>query len=76
MKSPADVAGRAPAQPLITRDMIVRDVIARWPQTMAVFGHHHVDFCCGGSHSIEETAAARGRRDLEALLADLNRVVA
>jgi hypothetical protein len=59
----------------VTRDMIVKDVTARWPQTIAVFGNHRVDFCCGGAHSIEQTARARGCRDLEALLADLNRAI-
>ena len=59
----------------ITKDMIVREVADRWPQTVAVFGNHKVDFCCGGSHSIKQTAQARGCRDIDALLADLNRVV-
>jgi hypothetical protein len=59
----------------ITRDMIVREVADRWPQTVAVFGDHKVDFCCGGAHSIEQTARARGCQDIDALLADLNRVV-
>lgn len=60
---------------MITSDMIVRDVIERWPETISVFGNHQVDFCCGGAHSIEETARARGCRDVDALMADLNRAV-
>jgi len=59
----------------ITKDMIVRDVTAKYPQTISVFGDHKVDFCCGGAHSIEETAHARGCRDVEALVADLNRAI-
>jgi iron-sulfur cluster repair protein YtfE (RIC family) len=59
----------------ITKDMIVREVADRWPQTIAVFGNHKVDFCCGGAHSIEQTARARGCRDIDALIADLNRAV-
>jgi hypothetical protein len=59
----------------ITKDMIVREVADRWPQTVAVFGNHKVDFCCGGAHSIEQTARARGCQDIDALLADLNRLV-
>jgi regulator of cell morphogenesis and NO signaling len=59
----------------ITKDMIVRDVTAKYPQTINVFGNHKVDFCCGGAHSIEQTANARGCKDLNALLADLNRAV-
>jgi iron-sulfur cluster repair protein YtfE (RIC family) len=59
----------------ITKDMIVREVADRWPQTVAVFGNHKVDFCCGGAHSIEQTARARGCQDIDALLADLNHAV-
>lgn len=59
----------------ITKDMIVREVADRWPQTIAVFGNHKVDFCCGGAHSIEQTAQARGCRDIDTLVADLNRAV-
>lgn len=67
---------RAEAAPkTITKDMIVREVADRWPQTVAVFGDHKVDFCCGGAHSIEQTARARGCQDIDALVADLNRVI-
>lgn len=59
----------------ITKEMIVREVVEKYPQTVNVFGKHRVDFCCGGAHSIEETARARGCRDLEALLRDLNEAV-
>ncbi len=59
----------------ITKDMIVREVADRWPQTVAVFGNHKVDFCCGGAHSIEQTARARGCQDVDALVEDLNRAV-
>lgn len=59
----------------ITKDMIVRDVTAKYPQTVNVFGKHKVDFCCGGAHSIEQTANARGCQDLNALIADLNRAI-
>lgn len=56
----------------ITKDMIVKDVINKYPQTINVFGNHRVDFCCGGAHSIEQTARARGCKDIDALLKDLN----
>ncbi|HUK82687.1 MAG TPA: DUF542 domain-containing protein [Verrucomicrobiae bacterium] len=59
----------------ITKDMIVRDVTNRWPQTINVFGKHKVDFCCGGAHSIEQTARARGCQDIDALVADLNTAI-
>ena len=57
----------------ITKDMIVRDVVKQYPQTVNVFGNHKVDFCCGGAHSIEQTANARGCQDVDALVADLNK---
>ena len=59
----------------ITKEMVVREVAKRWPQTVAVFGNHKVDFCCGGAHSIEQTAQARGCKDIDALIADLNQVI-
>ena len=59
----------------ITKDMIVREVADRWPQTVAVFGDHKVDFCCGGAHTIEQTARARGCQDIDGLVADLNRII-
>ena len=55
--------------------MIVREVADRWPQTVAVFGNHKLDFCCGGAHSIEQTARARGCQDIDALVMDLNRAI-
>jgi hypothetical protein len=70
--------GESPADPVpqtITKDMIVREVADRWPQTVAVFGNHKLDFCCGGAHSIEQTARARGCQDIDALVMDLNRAI-
>ena len=60
----------------ITKEMIVKDVTKKFPQTINVFGNHKVDFCCGGAHSIEQTARARGCKDVDALLRDLNAAVA
>lgn len=59
----------------ITKDMIVREVVEKYPQTVHVFGKHRVDFCCGGAHSVEQTARARGCRDVEALVRDLNEAI-
>jgi hypothetical protein len=67
--------GHEAAPTKITKDMIVREVADRWPQTVAIFGNHKVDFCCGGAHSIEQTAQARGCRDIDALVADLNAAI-
>ncbi|MBI2876349.1 MAG: DUF542 domain-containing protein [Candidatus Tectomicrobia bacterium] len=60
---------------MITKEMIIREVIRKYPATINIFGKFQVDFCCGGSHSIERTAQACGVRDVPALLAELNRVV-
>jgi regulator of cell morphogenesis and NO signaling len=59
----------------IKKEMIVRDVVKQYPQTVNVFGRYKVDFCCGGAHSIEQTARTGGCRDVDGLLAELNRVV-
>ena len=58
----------------ITKDMVINDVIKRYPQTIAVFNAYHVDSCCGGGRSIEATAAADSV-DVAALLAALNAAV-
>jgi len=58
----------------ITGDMIINDVIRKYPETIAVFNAFRVDSCCGGGQSIEKTAAADGV-DLAALLEALNRAV-
>ncbi len=70
-----EAAETKPAPARITKDMIVKEVTARWPQTVNVFGAHKVDFCCGGAHSIEQTAQARGCQDIDSLITDLNKAI-
>ncbi len=60
---------------LITKDMIINDVIRKFPSTMKIFKDFKVDSCCGGGFSIEKTAEADGA-DLKALLKALNKAVA
>lgn len=60
---------------MITQEMTIREVIAKYPETINVFGKFKVDFCCGGSHSIEKTARVCGVKEIAALLAELNGVV-
>ncbi|MBT5304866.1 MAG: DUF542 domain-containing protein, partial [Candidatus Scalindua sp.] len=43
---------------MITKDMIVNDVVGKYPQTNEIFTKYGVDTCCGGIQSIEKTAAA------------------
>ena len=55
----------------ITRDMIINDVIKKYPQTIKVFNEYKVDSCCGGGAPIETTAKRDGV-DVEGLLKALN----
>lgn len=59
----------------ITKEMIVNDVIKKYPKTLAVFGKFNIDSCCGGGVSIE-AAGKRDGADVEAMVAELNKVVA
>ncbi len=58
----------------ITKDMIINEIIKKYPQSIAVFNEFRVDSCCGGGQSIERTATADGI-DIEALLQALNDAV-
>jgi regulator of cell morphogenesis and NO signaling len=55
----------------ITREMIINDVIRRYPQTIKVFNEYKVDSCCGGGAPIETTAKRDGV-DVEGLIKALN----
>ena len=59
---------------VITKDMIINDVIQKYPKTIGIFKDFGVDSCCGGGFSIEKTAAMSGG-DMEKLLAKLNKAV-
>ncbi|OOP55494.1 MAG: hypothetical protein AYP45_14505 [Candidatus Brocadia carolinensis] len=59
---------------MITKDMVINDVIKKYPKTITVFSNFKVDACCGGGFSIEKTISATGI-DLNALLTALNKVV-
>ncbi len=59
---------------MITKEMVIRDVIREHPETTSVFGKYRVDFCCGGHHSIEETAKACRVSDIAGLVRALNEV--
>ena len=41
----------------ITKNMIINDVIKKYPKTISVFSKFKVDSCCGGGASIGKTAA-------------------
>lgn len=61
---------------MITKDMTIREVIRQYPETTSVFGNYKVDFCCGGAHSIEQTANACKVNDITDLMAALNKAIA
>ena len=52
---------------IITKEMIVNDIIKRYPKTLAVFGKFKIDSCCGGGTSIE-VAGKRDGADVDAML--------
>ncbi len=57
----------------ITKNMIINDVIKKYPKTITVFSKFKVDSCCGGAASIEKTAGMSGV-DINPLLKELNKV--
>ena len=54
----------------ITADMTVNEIITQHPETVAVFGKHGIDSCCGGALTLAEVAR-KHRIDFIALLAEL-----
>ncbi len=57
---------------IITKDMIINDVIKKFPKTITVFSKFKVDSCCGGAASIENTAKVSGV-DVGPLMQALNK---
>jgi hybrid cluster-associated redox disulfide protein len=64
-------------QPVLTTDLVIADVLARWPQTVSVFWRHHM-ICVGCAMSRFETLgeiATVYDLDLSALMRELRRVI-
>lgn len=59
----------------ITRNMVINEVIKKYPQTIRVFNEYKVDSCCGGGAPIDTTAKRDGV-DVEKLIRALNEAVA
>ena len=59
---------------IITKDMIVNDIVNKYPQTNEIFTKYGVDTCCGGIQSIEKTAAACNV-NLDEVLKTLNEAI-
>jgi regulator of cell morphogenesis and NO signaling len=41
-------------------ELTVNETIQRFPKTVAVFGAHGIDACCGGALPVAEAAARHG----------------
>jgi iron-sulfur cluster repair protein YtfE (RIC family) len=59
----------------ITKDMIVNEVINKYPETDKIFTRYGVDMCCGGVQSIEKTAQACNVKNLDELVEALNKAI-
>jgi len=64
-----------PDKAVITKDMIVNEVINKYPESDKVFTKFGVDMCCGGVQSIEKTAIACNVKNIDELVDALNEVV-
>ena len=54
----------------VTSDMVINDVIHRYPWTLPVFHRLEVDSCCGGARTIAEMVKAHGLK-LDEVLTEL-----
>ena len=59
----------------VTPEMVINQVINRFPKTVEAFHRFNIDACCGGSRTIAQ-AAKEDKADLVALMADLNQIIA
>jgi iron-sulfur cluster repair protein YtfE (RIC family) len=55
-------------------DLLIRDVVERFPETMAVLADAGLDLCCGGGHTIPEAARLHGL-EAEALIAAVDAAI-
>lgn len=53
---------------LITPEMVINDVIKKYPATIGVFNKFNVDSCCGGAKRLQESLQGRELDDLVAAL--------
>ncbi len=62
---------------MITGEMIIGEVMRRYPQTMAVFEKYGLDCsdCQIANYEAVEHGASVHKVDIQALLAELNRVI-
>jgi uncharacterized protein (DUF2249 family) len=70
VKEPVETADRS-----VTEETIINQVVNRFPETVETFHRFNIDACCGGSRTIAQ-AAKEDKTDLEALMWDLNHIIA
>ena len=58
----------------LDRSLSVNEIIARFPQTIAVLNQFGIDTCCGGANSLDDAARLDGA-DADALFAALTAAV-
>lgn len=51
------------------REMLIRDLVERYPEVMPILHHYGMDLCCGGAHTIPDAASLHGL-DAEQLTAE------
>ena len=55
-------------------ELTINEIVAEYPETIAVFNRFGLDTCCGGGIRVEE-AARRDGIDAEGVVAALNQVI-
>ena len=60
---------------MITKDMTLADVVKAHPNTIGFLNGLHLDYCCGGHEAISIAIREKGM-DVDAFLAELNKVAA
>ena len=65
------------AEELISKDMIIEEVVRKYPKTVPVFmahGLHCIGCAVANYETVEQGAMGHGMTDVTPLLADLNKV--
>ena len=56
---------------MITKEMSINEVIAKFPNTVKIFNELNFDSCCGGAETIEKAAKDKNI-EVEVVLKKLN----
>lgn len=59
---------------MIDSRMTVNELLRQRPEVQEVLDRYHVDYCCGGNYTLEETAE-KGGFDLADFLRDLEETI-